>query len=325
MLQGGPIASNSSVDLIGFENDANDSGVLAEGPAPTLCQHLFTAESCKVRFFLDIFSGASMPVSAACKLLQIDFLEPVDLIHGHDVLDHDKFHSLLALAESGFVGAALAAPYFSSTAVLRWRRPGPLTVRTPSFLDGGPSNSVDQQLAVQESSIIHDRQNGLVILENPASSMTWLGDLMHHWVHTVAPFAAHASACNFGTDWAKTWCFVANKPQIASVAQSCNHPPGSHESVVGVRLPDGTFKSRLAAEYPKPLADALASIIVEFTTHAGQVQLLADWPTLLPENLQWPDYSYRIDAQFSSLHRTCWHSCEEGSSCQMLSTLGRLT
>ena len=109
------------------------------------------------------------------------------------------------------------------------------------------------------------------------------------------PFAAHASACQFGQDLAKTWCFVSNKSQIEGVACSCDHPPGTHESVVGVRLPDGSFKSRLTAEYPQPLAAALARIIAEFTTHSGQVQPLRSWRQTLPQKIQWPDSLHRIE------------------------------
>ena len=69
---------------------------------------------------------------------------------------------LKALAESGLVGAALAAPYCCKHSRATLRRPGPLPVRTPKFLDGVPNNSVHQQLAVQESSIIHDRSRLLL-------------------------------------------------------------------------------------------------------------------------------------------------------------------
>ena len=64
------------------------------------------------------------------------------------------------------------------------------------------------------------RTNCLVILENLASSMTLLDELMWKWVHSIAPFAAHASACRFGGNWAKAWCFVSNKPQILSLGLS---------------------------------------------------------------------------------------------------------
>eukprot|EP00435_Cladocopium_sp_Y103_P054010 s322_g17.t1 len=116
-----------------------------------------------------------------------------------------------------------------------------ILLASTEVLDGVPGNSVEQQLAVQESATVHDRarlllsavsrNNGLLILENPATSMTWLDDLM------------------FGADWAKTWCFVSNKSDILALGLSCDHGPNSHESVVGVRLRDGTFKSRLTAHY----------------------------------------------------------------------------
>jgi hypothetical protein len=48
--------------------------------------------------------------------------------------------------------------------------------------------------------------------------MTWLDELVFTWVHIATPFAAHASACEFGTNWAKTWCFVSNKPGIKDPA-----------------------------------------------------------------------------------------------------------
>ena len=181
--------------------------------------------SCSARkFFLDIFAGATMPVSMALVPFACDRVQPVDLIHGHDLLDDDIFELVLLLAASGLIGAALAAPYCSKHSRATLRPDGPAPVRTPEYIDGLPSNSPAQQLAVEESAAIHDRfrillsevdkRGGLAILENPATSMAWDDDLMSQWVHTVTPFAAQASACQFGRDWAKTWMFVANRPDI---------------------------------------------------------------------------------------------------------------
>ena len=232
-------------------------------------------------------------------------VDPVDLIHGWDILDDDVFHSLIRLCESGLVRAALAAPYCCKHSRATLRRPGPKPVRTPEQLDGLPDNTIQQQLAVQESALVHDRarhllsavarSNGLIILENPSSSMTWLDELMHHWVQTTAPFAAHASACKFDTNWAKTWCFVSNKPHIFAVAQLCDHAPHSHESVIGVRLPDGSFKSRLTAEYPEALAATLAQIIQQFTTCQNRRCSLDSWTELLPPKLAWPILVRRVE------------------------------
>ena len=220
-------------------------------------------------------------------------------------MEDDTFESLLRLSSSGRIGAALAAPYCCKHSRATLRPNGPAPVRTPQFLDGLPSNTIQQQLAVQESATIHDRSRillsavdrhaELVILENPSTSMTWDDCLMYDWVHAIAPFAAQACACQFDKDWAKAWMFVANRPTISYVARSCPHPSGTHEAIVGVRLPDGTFKSRITAEYPVQLAQALAQIIRPFVTTGHPVLHVSDWHTILPKQLSWPNPPGRIE------------------------------
>ena len=154
-----------------------------------------------------------MPVSTALSKILGDRIQPIDLTHGHDLLHDDTFEEVLLLSASGLIGAALAAPYCSKHSKATLKSPGPAPVRTPEFIDGLPSNSLQQQLAVEESAAIHDRSRallsevdqhgGLVILENPATSMTFDDRLMFQWIQTVAPFAAQASACQFGKDWSQ--------------------------------------------------------------------------------------------------------------------------
>ena len=124
-------------------------------------------------------------------------------------------------------------------------------------------------------------------MENPPSSMTWDDEAMAQWVHQVAPYASQAFACRFGADWRKAWMFACNDESIEQVARSCNHPSGSHQPIAGVRLPDGSFLSRLTAEYPIQLAEALAQIIKPFVTHGDRQVKLADWRALLPPKLEW--------------------------------------
>ena len=124
-----------------------------------------------------------MPVSMALVPFACDRVQPVDLIHGHDLLDDVIFESVLLLAASGLIGAALAAPYCSKHSRATLRPAGPAPVRTPEHIDGLPSNCPLEQLAVEESAAIHDRsrillsevdkKGGLAILEDPAASMTW--------------------------------------------------------------------------------------------------------------------------------------------------------
>ena len=112
---------------------------------------------------------------------------------------------------------------------------------------------------MEESAAIHDRSRvplsavdqhgGFAILENPSTSMTFDDPIMVQWAQTVTPFAAQASACQFGKDWAKTWMFVANREAIFAVAKSCPHSHGGHQRISGVRMADGTFFSRLTAGF----------------------------------------------------------------------------
>jgi len=271
-------------------------------------QHRYHADfsvASPTKFFLDIFSGASMPVSTALSKVLGDRVQPIDLIHGHDLLHDDTFEEVLLLAASGLIGAALAAPYCSKHSKATLKSPGPAPVRTPDFIDGLPSNSPQQQLAVEESAAIHDRSRallsevdqhgGLVILENPATSMTFDDPLMVQWIQTVAPFAAQASACQFGKDWSKTWMFVANRAEIFTVAKSCPHGFGVHRQITGVRMADGTFFSRLTAEYPEELASALANVIAPFVSKGDTVLQLDSWRTMLPSKLRWPHAQQRIE------------------------------
>ena len=103
-----------------------------------------------------------MPVSSAVAQFSADRCEPLDIIHGHDLLDDDIYDGAMQLASSGLIGAGLAAPYCCHHSRAKLKRPGPKPLRTPSFPDGVPDNSGEEQLAVQESSLIHDRARNLL-------------------------------------------------------------------------------------------------------------------------------------------------------------------
>ena len=279
------------------------------------------ASHAKPRFayFLDIFSGASSPVSVAVRALHADSIEPVDLIFGQhcDLLDDGVFHNVLDLAASGLVGAALAAPYCSKHSMATLRPNGPPPVRTPEALDGLDTNTALQDLQVQESAAVHDRarhiltqvaaKGGIVVLENPLTSMTWLDGLMSAWVRATAPYLAAAAACRFGTDWQKAWLFCSNRPDILALGLGCVHPPKSHLNFAGLRLPEGTFYSRLTACYPQLLADALADIFVQFlTTHATQLTL-SSWASSLSPTFQVQTLAQRVEDGGGLISTAVWH------------------
>ena len=138
---------------------------------------------------------------------------------------------------------------------------------------------------------IHDRSWILL------TSMTWDDPLMYQWVRLVAPFAAQACACMFDRDWSKawTWMFVANQPDIHTLARFCTHGPGTHQSIVGVKLPDGSFLSCCTAEYLPSLAHALAALIRPCVGSGSSERPLADWQQALPPKLSWPSSTSKTE------------------------------
>jgi hypothetical protein len=62
----------------------------------------------------------------------------------------------------------------------------------------------------------------------------------------------------------------------------CDHPPHTHLNFAGLRLPDGTFYSRLTACYPQQLAEALARVFTPFLSKRATLLALDAWPSCLP-------------------------------------------
>ena len=164
----------------------------------------------KHKIFVDLFAGASAPLSAAMSGLGLARLEPLDKLHGchFDLLDDSQYRELCALASSGAVGAASAAPPCAPFSRARLRPGGPAPVRTPAHPTGIPSPSQAQQRELSESAELHSRarhflalvaaQGGLIILENPASSLLWLDPSVRAWLSVHAPFCTHIAASQFG-------------------------------------------------------------------------------------------------------------------------------
>ena len=74
-----------------------------------------------------------------------------------------------------------------------------------------------------------------------------------------SPLGAQVAACHHGLDVSKRWLFLSNQPSILDLASICQHPPSTHKNIWGRRAADGTFVSRLTAEYPESLALGLAT------------------------------------------------------------------
>jgi hypothetical protein len=71
--------------------------------------------------------------------------------------------------------------------------------------------------------------------------------------------------------------------------------------------------SRLTAEYPPALAQALAGVIAPYTTNQGMAGKLSEWRDQLPATLTWPCVTSRIE-DGGGLPSTALHTASMGIS-----------
>ena len=271
------------------------------------------------KIFVDLFAGASAPLSAAMSALGLARLEPLDKLHGCHfdlLLDDRQYRELCALASSGAVGAASAAPPCAPFSRARLRPGGPAPVRTPEHPTGIPSPSQAQQRELSESAELHSRarhflalvaaHGGLIILENPASSLLWLDPSVRAWLSVHAPFCTHIAACQFGLALPKAWAFWSNFDLLSGLGCRCPHPPRFHPSFAGKRNSDGSFATRQTACYPQPLAEAIAACIQHFMSMRAEPFTFASWRELLPPSFLWPIRSVRVEDGAGTCSSAFW-------------------
>ena len=269
------------------------------------------------KLFVDLFAGASAPLSTAVAALNLARLEPLEKLHGcaFDLLDEKHYHRLGSLASSGIVGAA------SSFSRARLRPGGPKPVRTPEFPTGIPSPSAAQQAELDLSAQLLERtrhflslvsaHGGLIILENPSSSILWLDPAVRSWLAVHAPYCVHVAACQYGLPLPKAWAFWSNFSVLSSVACKCSHPPGFHPSFAGRRSPDGSFATRQTACYPDKLAAAIAAAIAPFLSVRTSMVAFEDWSSLLPTEFIWPMQPGRIEDGAGTCSSAFWGTPRE--------------
>ena len=150
-------------------------------------------------------------------------------------------------------------------------------------------------------------KGGIIVLENPLTSMTWLDEEMSAWVRSTAPYLAVAAACRYGADWRKYWLFCSNRPDILQLGLECDHAPDAHINFAGLRLPDGTFFSRLTACYPPDLADKLALIFSPFLSKRDVQIPLASWRTWLKPQFMAQPVLHRVEDGGGLVSTAVWH------------------
>ena len=77
------------------------------------------------------------------------------------------------------------------------------------------------------------QRSGVLLLENPTSSLVWLDPACVSWRRLWIRRAANVAACLHGLDMDKCWPFVSNHPGIASFASLCPHLKGFRAALAG--------------------------------------------------------------------------------------------
>ena len=107
-----------------------------------------------------------------------------------------------------------------------------------------PILPASRRLHPSVSSTLHSRarhflalvaaQGGLIILENPASSLLWLDPSVRAWLSVHAPFCTHVAACQFSMSLPKAWAFWCNydvlSPREANATPMLSVCPGRAHS-----------------------------------------------------------------------------------------------
>lgn len=227
------------------------------------------------RVCLDLFAGKNAPIFNACVKLQIAVLSPCDIELGFDILHDASFEVLLHSTWNGFVGGVWSAPPCKEYSRLKLKPNGPRALRTPAEPYGRATLTQAQRKHIETQEEIHRRgrrllqaaftKGALVGWETPPSAMTLLLSENFEMLKDWGAHCANVAACHWGMALNKSWLFCSNSPDIQSLASWCRCSP-KHPSFAGVKTNLNTWLSSETAEYPQPLAMALAKIMTKRCT-----------------------------------------------------------
>ena len=247
------------------------------------------------------------------------------LVHQFDdLLDSACYEQLLRVCSSGIIAYAGASPSCCEYSRLKLSPHGPPALRTPEFLDGVPGLTGPELMKVQESHTMLARcitclqivvsAGGHGHLEQPKTAMSWDEPIVQQFVSQHACACISIAACGYGKDWHKHWLLASTFTALSKLACACDHPPGSHQPIAGIRTESGQFLSRATAEYPEPLAKSFAQIILPLVSDNKLELSLDNYEKYLPtKNLNDPPFSRQDGAGFPS--QADWSSQHSFEDC----------
>ena len=91
--------------------------------------------------------------------------------------------------------------------------------------------------------------------------MSWLEPEVQSYISNVGVHCIMIAACAYNMDVDKALIFSTSLASLRPLGTTCSHPKGTHQSIIGTKHPDGSFRSRDTAQYPSDLCDAFAVIV----------------------------------------------------------------
>ncbi|CAJ1356963.1 unnamed protein product [Effrenium voratum] len=209
-------------------------------PGSQAAQEPFLQNQAHPRFFLDLCSGSSVPLSRAMMeagkcVLHCDI--PLDA--ATNAVNDAVFSSLERLCSAGVVGY--------------------LAVKT-----NGRERSLLQLPALKQ--MVHllylaGGAGGQGHLEQPANAVSWEEDVVQTWLRRAGATCISVPACSVGLDGNHSWLFAGTHASFDALAFSSDYSPEPHPETSTIRLADSSTPSERTAEYPLELARRFAAIV----------------------------------------------------------------
>ena len=228
------------------------------------------------RFFLELFSGERHHLSSHVLTIGCRTLQPLDILIDNtmDILNDECYLSILRLISTKRIGSILAAPPCTEYSLLKLKQPGPLPCRTPENMDQPLYDSPEcihrfvssREIMSRTTTILHVNHihGGYSTMEQPLHAMTWDEEFIRQARKDFLTESAIISHCQVAekdqTLLNKHWLFVSNIPDFHHAELQCTCS-NTHASFAGNLEPDGSYSSRLTAEYTTPMAEHLARFL----------------------------------------------------------------
>ena len=263
------------------------------------------------RFFLELFSGSSFPLTTAFRLLGLATLYPMEShpnIGGdsHDILNSDVRDRLVKLAISQLVGLCWAAPPCRHYSLCKLTGPGPPPCRDFQNLQG--FDTMRAKLEAQESFNILATTIELlelfwihgshIALEQPETAMSWSEPIVISWIQRLGLYLTRVAQCAWvdpQDQLRKSWTIASSFP-LPDLETQCTH---QHPSFKGKRDQSGNFVSQQTACYPPRMTTQIAHSSSHFVTQK-------------PEVSSWEQALERLPSQSPMPHEGSCLSCADG-------------